>query len=96
VTARGGAIVVTGNGGGRLCLEAIMGGGRAPDREVTMLHTWGGSRGDLEEVIALARAGRIESRTQTFALEQAGAALRDLEAGRVIGRAVVVPDLERA
>ena len=41
VTGRGGAIAVTGGGGGRLSLAAEMGAGRAPDREVAIVHTFG-------------------------------------------------------
>ena len=44
VTGRGGAIVVTGGGGGRLSLTAEIGTGRSPDREVTMIHTFGGTQ----------------------------------------------------
>ena len=88
---RGGAIIVAGGGGGRLCLEAKAGVGRAPEREVTIMHTFGGSRGDLVEALALAEAGHVHSTVQQFALEDAAAALAELEAGRVMGRAVIVP-----
>ncbi len=93
VVRRGGAIVVTGGGGGRLCIDAVMGAGRAPEREVSMIHTFGGTRAELVEALALAAAGRISSRVQGFGLEEAGRALAALEAGRVLGRAVVVPGL---
>jgi propanol-preferring alcohol dehydrogenase len=92
VTGRGGAIVVTGGGGGRLCIDAVMGAGRAPEREVTMIHTFGGTRGDLRQALALAEAGRVQSHVKTFGLEDAGRAMEELEAGRVLGRAVIVPD----
>src|SRR5215217_4668981 len=42
VTGRGGAIVVTGGGGGRLSITAKMGAGGTPDREIAMVHTFGG------------------------------------------------------
>jgi propanol-preferring alcohol dehydrogenase len=89
--ARGGAIVVTGGGGGRLAIDAVMGAGRAPEREVSMVHTFGGTRADLADALALAGAGHIHSTVQTYALEDTGTALADLAAGRVLGRAVVVP-----
>ena len=92
VTGRGGAIVVTGGGGGRLCIHAVMGAGRVPEREVTMIHTFGGTRADLRRALALAAAGRVQSHVETFGLEDAGRALTDLGAGRVLGRAVIVPD----
>jgi propanol-preferring alcohol dehydrogenase len=91
VVARGGAIVVTGGGGGRLSIDAVMGAGRAPEREVTMVHTFGGSRADLEQALALAQAGQVKTTVQAFGLAEAGHALAELEAGRVLGRAVVVP-----
>jgi propanol-preferring alcohol dehydrogenase len=91
VVARGGSIVVTGGGGGRLCIEAVMGAGRAPEREVSMVHTFGGTRADLVQALALAQAGHVHSTVQAFGLEDAGLALAELEAGRVLGRAVVVP-----
>jgi alcohol dehydrogenase, propanol-preferring len=91
VVGRGGAIVVTGGGGGSLCITAAMGAGRAPDREVTMVHTFGGTRADLVRALELARVGRVESRVQRFGLEDAGRALDALEAGRIVGRAVIVP-----
>jgi len=91
VTGRGGAIVVTGGGGGRLCITAAMGAGRVPEREVTMIHTFGGTRGDLSQALALAEAGQVQSHVETFRLEDAGRAIAALEAGRVLGRAVIVP-----
>ena len=50
-----------------------------------------GTRNDLIETLALAEEGRIDSRVQTFRLEDAGRALAELEAGRVLGRAVIAP-----
>jgi propanol-preferring alcohol dehydrogenase len=91
VTGRGGAIVVTGGGGGRLSLTAEMGTGRFPDREVTMIHTFGGAKPDLVKALALAEQGAVRAHVQTFALEEAGQALAELEAGRLLGRAVIVP-----
>jgi propanol-preferring alcohol dehydrogenase len=91
VTRRGGAIVVTGGGGGRLSITAEMGAGGTPDREVTIVHTFGGTRADLVRALALAEAGRVSTHTETYGLGDAGRALADLEAGRVLGRAVLVP-----
>jgi propanol-preferring alcohol dehydrogenase len=91
VTGRGGAIVVTGGGGGRLCLTAEMGAGRAPDREVAIVHTFGGTREDLVGALALAEAGRVRTAIERFGLSEAARALDELEAGRILGRAVLVP-----
>jgi propanol-preferring alcohol dehydrogenase len=42
-------------------------------------------------VIALARAGRLRAHVERFALADAGRAYEKLRAGKVNGRAVVVP-----
>jgi propanol-preferring alcohol dehydrogenase len=91
VTGRGGAIVVTGGGGGRLSITAEMGAGRAPDREVAMVHTFGGTRDDLVRALALAEAGRVQTHVEAHDLAAAGRVLEDLGAGKVLGRAVLVP-----
>jgi propanol-preferring alcohol dehydrogenase len=90
VTGRGGGIVVIGGGGGRLSITARMGAGGAPDREITMVHTFGGSRDDLARALALAGAGRVRTHVEVFDLTAAGDALVALKAGRVLGRAVLV------
>jgi propanol-preferring alcohol dehydrogenase len=91
VTGRGGAIVVTGGGGGRMSISARMGAGGAPDREVAIVHTFGGTRDDLVCALALAEAGRVRTHVEVSELAAAGRVLADLEAGRVLGRAVLVP-----
>ena len=91
VVRRGGAIVVTGGGGGRLSITAEMGAGRAPDREVTIVHTFGGTRDDLVRALALAESGRVSTHTEAYDLDGAAGALEDLAGGRVLGRAVLVP-----
>ena len=91
VTRRGGAIVVTGGGGGQLSITARMGAGGAPDREVAMVHTFGGTRTDLVRALALAEAGRVRTHVEVHDLDSAGRVLADLDAGKVLGRAVLVP-----
>jgi propanol-preferring alcohol dehydrogenase len=91
VTRRGGAIVVTGGGGGRLAITARMGAGGAPDREVELVHTFGGTRADLAQALALAGAGRVRTQARAYDLAAAGVALAELGAGNVLGRAVLVP-----
>jgi propanol-preferring alcohol dehydrogenase len=91
VTGRGGAIVVTGGGGGRLSIEARMGAGGAPDREVAMVHTFGGTRDDLVRALALAEDGRVRTHVEAHNLASAGRVLAELDAGKVLGRAVLVP-----
>ena len=90
VTGRGGAIVVTGGSGGRLSITAQMGAGGAPDREIAIVHTFGGTRDDLARTLALAEAGRVRTRVEVFELAAAGRVLAALEAGKVLGRAVLV------
>ena len=90
VTGRGGAIVVTGGGGGRLSITARMGAGGAPDREIAIVHTFGGTRDDLVRALALAEAGRVRTHVEVFELTAARRVLADLEAGNVLGRAVLV------
>jgi propanol-preferring alcohol dehydrogenase len=91
VTGRGGAIVVTGGGGGRLSITARMGAGGAPDREVAIVHTFGGTRDDLIHALALAEAGRVRTHVEPHDLAAAGQVLADIDAGNVLGRAVLVP-----
>jgi Zinc-binding dehydrogenase len=83
VTGRGGAIVVTGGGGGRLSITAQMGAGGAPDREIAIVHTFGGTRDDLVRALALAEAGRVRTHVEVFELTAAGRVLADLKAGKV-------------
>jgi propanol-preferring alcohol dehydrogenase len=90
VTGRGGAIVVTGGGGGRLSITAQMGTGGAPDREIAIVHTFGGTRDDLVRALALAEAGRVRTHVEVLELTAARRVLADLEAGKVLGRAVLV------
>jgi propanol-preferring alcohol dehydrogenase len=91
VTGRGGAIVVNGGGGGRLSITAQTGAGRAPDREITMVHTFGGTRDDLLWALELAEAGRVRTHVEARDLAAAPRVLEDLAAGKVLGRAVLVP-----
>jgi propanol-preferring alcohol dehydrogenase len=50
-----------------------------------------GTRAELAEVIALARAGRISAHVERFPLRDAQAAYDKLRAGQLSGRAVVLP-----
>ena len=62
---------------------------QAPEAVLTTIYA--GTRSDLDGVVALARAGRIQSRVTRYALDDVNTALDDLRAGRVQGRAVMVP-----
>jgi len=50
-----------------------------------------GTYNDLAELMVLAQAGKVTLHTRTYPLTQAPEALADLDAGRVRGRAILVP-----
>ncbi|MGV9747643.1 NAD(P)-dependent alcohol dehydrogenase [Rhodococcus zopfii] len=50
-----------------------------------------GSRTELMEVVALARAGKLDIHSETFTLDQGPEAYRRLREGSILGRGVVVP-----
>jgi len=50
-----------------------------------------GTYNDLVELMALAQAGKVTLHTKTYPLDAAVDALNDLDAGRVRGRAILVP-----
>jgi propanol-preferring alcohol dehydrogenase len=59
--------------------------------EVSLTTSFWGTLPELHEVIALARRGLIKAHVQRFPLEQAMHAYELMEAGRLSGRAVMVP-----
>jgi NAD+-dependent secondary alcohol dehydrogenase Adh1 len=50
-----------------------------------------GTYNDLAELMALAQSGRVTLHTKTYPLDAAADAFADLDAGRVRGRAILVP-----
>jgi propanol-preferring alcohol dehydrogenase len=82
----GGAVQIIGLAGGML---PVVSGARPFDCTLTM--PFWGSFGELVEVIALARAGKIRAHTERFALEDVADAYARLRAGTLQGRAVVTP-----
>ncbi|MFG1708844.1 NAD(P)-dependent alcohol dehydrogenase [Nonomuraea sp. M3C6] len=50
-----------------------------------------GTYNDLAELMVLAQAGKVTLHTKTYPLDAAVQALQDLDAGRVRGRAILVP-----
>jgi NAD+-dependent secondary alcohol dehydrogenase Adh1 len=50
-----------------------------------------GTYNDLAELMALAEGGQVTLHTRTYPLEDALEAIADLDAGRVRGRAILVP-----
>ena len=61
-------------------------------KEVSLQSTYWGSLPELMEVLDLARHGAIQLRTQRFGLKDAAEAYRQLAAGEIDGRAVIVPN----
>jgi NAD+-dependent secondary alcohol dehydrogenase Adh1 len=51
-----------------------------------------GTYNELAELMALAQAGKVTLHTRTYPLTAAPDALADLDAGRVRGRAILVPE----
>lgn len=53
--------------------------------------TFGGAKRELMELVALAEAGKIQSRITRFALPQVQTAFDQLARGEIVGRAVITP-----
>ena len=63
-----------------------------PVKAVSIIGSYVGSLPEFDELMALARAGKVPVLpTQTVELDQAEATLNRLEAGEIIGRAVLAP-----
>ncbi|QUH04800.1 NAD(P)-dependent alcohol dehydrogenase [Saccharopolyspora erythraea] len=61
-------------------------------REINVIGNLVGSYNDLDELMTLTAQGKVALRTRTYALDDAPAALDDLDAGRIPGgRAILVP-----
>ena len=84
--APGGHVAIIGMAGGTFPMRR---GGVAMETPV-VISNWG-TRAELAEVVALARAGRIELEVEPVALPDVVAAYRRLERGEVRGRLVAVP-----
>jgi propanol-preferring alcohol dehydrogenase len=86
IVGRRGVVALLGLAGGHCSFgfEAL-----APEASLTTVYA--GSVGDLHDVVALARLGRLTTRVSTHPLRDINQVLDDLRAGRVAGRAVLVP-----
>ena len=60
--------------------------------DVSVRAPYWGSRGELIEVLELARRGQVNVEVETFSLEEAPRAYQLLHDGKIRGRAVVVPN----
>jgi alcohol dehydrogenase, propanol-preferring len=86
VLAKGGKVLVTGLLGGGFSTAVAM----FPLRAMTIEGTLTGTLAEAEELLALARGGAaVPIPIAERPLAQAQAALDDLRAGRVVGRAVL-------
>lgn len=86
--ARGGHIVICGLMGGDFTLALPL----IPMRPLTLQGSYVGSLQELRELVALVDQGRLNTIPVTRRpLAQANEALQDLQAGRVLGRTVLVP-----
>ena len=77
--------VVNSGKSSRICSWVI------PYGTVVTIPYWG-SRIELMEVIAMVRDGYIHADTTEFPLEEAGDVYAKLKAGKILGRAVLVPN----
>jgi propanol-preferring alcohol dehydrogenase len=83
-----GDLVIVGSGGGHLPVRKP---GPLPPGCRVSLPFWG-TRADLTDVVALARAGALQVEVERFPLGAVHEAIDRLRAGRLTGRAVLVPD----
>ncbi len=86
VVTTGGDVAIVGLAGGAL----PVGFGQVPFEARVSVPFWG-TRGELAEVIALARAGSIRAHLERFSLMEVQKAYDSLRAGHLKGRAVVMP-----
>lgn len=88
VVRRQGRITVVGIAGGEVSWSFY-----ANPYEAELTNTYWGTIAELHEVAALYRAGQISPKVTRYSLDQALDAYRDLQEGKISGRAVVTPHL---
>ncbi len=60
--------------------------------ELSIVGNLVGTHSELEELVSLAAAGQVKLTTRAYPLHEINTAVDDLWAGRVVGRAVLVPN----
>ena len=86
--AKGGTCIVIGLVGGDVTLAIPL----IPLRSLTLMGSFVGSLAELQDLLALARAGRLARiPIDRRPLDEANALLEDLRQGRVLGRGVLLP-----
>jgi propanol-preferring alcohol dehydrogenase len=87
----GGIYQLVGVGGGTISMPPAPRFGDSWPYGATLQSSYGGTRGDLQQCIALAVNGQLQIETERFALEEALKAFERLEQGDISGRAVLCP-----
>lgn len=82
----GSAVVVIGAGMGGVKVGLTS----APYNMTVSTSLWG-RRKELIELVDMAKRGQISIRTTTYPIDDGEQAYDDMDAGRIVGRAVVVP-----
>jgi propanol-preferring alcohol dehydrogenase len=90
VVSTGGRLILVGLAGGRLAVRPGLGPMGIPMETRLVISFWG-TRAELAEVIALARAGRITPHVERYRLDDARTAYDRLHHGQLRGRAVIIP-----
>ena len=90
LVGRYGAIRIVGLNGGSYPFLARSAGNPLP-RGVTIMCPYGGTYGNLADVIALAQQGRIRPMVTRFPLDRAFEAMALLQRAEIRGRAVLIP-----
>jgi D-arabinose 1-dehydrogenase-like Zn-dependent alcohol dehydrogenase len=86
--AKGGAAIVVGLFGGSFAMPVPM----LPLRALTIMGSYVGSPAEAAEMLALVKAGKVKPiPVEQRPLGEAGRALDDLRAGRIVGRVVIAP-----
>jgi len=93
VIAPDGAMRYVGLGGGSFTYGALPWSNPPIPWGVDFRKSYAGNRADQRAVIELAAAGKIQLETKLYDLEDGPSAFDDLEQGRLLGRAVLVPHL---
>ncbi len=93
VIAPDGAMRYVGLGGGSFTYGALPWSDPPIPWGVDFRKSYAGNRADQRAVIELAAAGKLTLETKLYDLEDGPSAFDDLEHGRLLGRAVLVPNL---
>src|SRR5690606_23722263 len=86
---KGGKMIAVGLFGGAIELALPL----LPLRSISLVGSYVGSLDEMNELMALARQGKLEpTKIETRSMGQAQATMDALRAGRIAGRAVLVPE----